>query len=237
MNTSIDLSLFTAAVHDYERTQYEIMGALKSVQDEFAQNRIYPYLADLVGLHSSLMNIRRESEDMKKALPRRIKSIDWDNMEVVYEQSELEDEEAALVEELIDWALPHIRETIEEGTTIYEFVEENMSVETVGLIPSYVEEGYLFIPEHSDGKMHVIRYAVSLFTGPDQRYRSLKTTLLKSLPADSVQSTPEHVKLELMETEDLPNPATYFFDTDLDFPFDGTIFPVAKRKLLRRLFA
>ncbi len=233
----LDFSLFAAAVHDFERTQYEILGALQSVRKEFAQNKIYPFLSELVGLHATLVNIQRETEDMRKTLPNRIKSIDWENKEVVYEQAELADGEAALVEELIDWAVPHIRETIEEGTTIYEFVEENMSVETVGLIPSYVEEGYLFIPEHSADRMHVIRYAVSLFTGPDQRYRSLKTTSVDSLPVDSVRSTPEQVKLDLIESGDLPNPATYFFDTDLDFPFEDTIFPIAKRKLLHRLYA
>jgi hypothetical protein len=231
-----NLSLFAAAAHDFERTQYEILGALRSVREEFARNKVYPFLAELVDLHSTLVTIQRATDDIRRALPNRIKSIDWEKKEVIYEQVELADEDAALVEELIEWAVPHIRETIEEGTTIYEFVEENMSVESVGLIPSYVEEGYLFVPEHSADQMHVIRYAVSLFTGPDRRYRSLKTTLVDSLPVDTVRTTPETVKLDLIETGDLPNPATYFFDTDLDFPFEDTIFPIAKRKLLHRLY-
>ena len=44
--------------------------------------------------------------------------------------------------------------------------------------------------------------------------------------------------LELIEANrDLPNPATYLFETDLDFPFNETILPVAKRKFLRGLYS
>lgn len=234
---ALNLQLFTAATHDFEKTQYEILGALQEVRHEFANNKVYPHLAELVDLHATLVNIQRQSEGLRRALPRRIKSIDWEEKQIVYEQAELNDEEAAQVEELIEWALPHVQETIEEGTAVYEFVDENMSVQTVGLLPSYVEEGYLFIPEHSVQQLHVIRYAVSLFTGADQRYRSLKTSLVKAVSMASLKATPEQVKLNLIEEEELPNPATYFFKTSLDFPFKDTIFPIAKRKLLQNLYA
>ena len=35
----------------------------------------------------------------------------------------------------------------------------------------------------------------------------------------------------------MPNPATFLMDTELDFPFDTTILPVAKRKLMRHLIS
>ncbi|MBK7032936.1 MAG: hypothetical protein IPH49_06685 [Ignavibacteria bacterium] len=49
---------------------------------------------------------------------------------------------------------------------------------------------------------------------------------------------PEDLKLALVEQhQDMPNPATFLMDSDLDFPFDETILPVAKRKLMRRLIS
>jgi hypothetical protein len=41
----------------------------------------------------------------------------------------------------------------------------------------------------------------------------------------------------IAEHRELPNPATYLCQTELDFPFQETILPVAKRKLLRRLYS
>lgn len=236
--SGLNLELFTSVVHDFEKTQYEILAELGKIREEFSANRIYPHLSELVDFHGTLVEIRRQSEDLKEALPRRITSVDLEEGTVEHEELELDDEEAAQVEDLIDWALPHIREVIEEGTAIYEFVDEHLKLETVGLLPSYVEEGYLFVPERSVEELHVLRYGVSLFTRADQRYRSLRTSLLRSVELDSVEATPEQIKLELIEDEEeLPNPATYFFDTPLDFPFDPTILPVAKRKLLRELYA
>jgi hypothetical protein len=50
--------------------------------------------------------------------------------------------------------------------------------------------------------------------------------------------SPNAIKLDLInENRHLPNPATYAFNTDLYFPFNETIFPITKRKLLQQLYA
>jgi hypothetical protein len=47
---------------------------------------------------------------------------------------------------------------------------------------------------------------------------------------------PSSVKLKLIEErKDLPNPATFFFDTDLALPYQETLLPVAKRRMMRVL--
>jgi hypothetical protein len=46
------------------------------------------------------------------------------------------------------------------------------------------------------------------------------------------------VKLELVEERrDLPNPATYFTSTEAAYPYEATLLPVVKRRLLRQLAA
>jgi exonuclease V gamma subunit len=56
------------------------------------------------------------------------------------------------------------------------------------------------------------------------------------MPQGRVDPSPQAIKLDLVEERrDLPNPATYFFETQLDFPFEETMLPVAKRKLMRYL--
>lgn len=235
--TGWSLDLFTSAVYDYERAQYQILNNLQLARDAFKQNRIYPHLGELVKCYGTLHTIVQQSETLKDALPGKIKRIDLDTKEVIYERPELDNDQLAVVEELMHWALPHIKEAIEEGRTIYEFVEENLHMEEVGIVPSYIQEGYLLLPDYDLQQVHVLQYSFSLFTGSDERFRSLKTTHVKSITYQPVSFSPRMIKISLMEERrELPNPATYYFDTDLDFPFEATMLPVAKRKLLRYLY-
>ena len=51
-----------------------------------------------------------------------------------------------------------------------------------------------------------------------------------------IKRLPETIKQEIIkERTDLPNPATYHLDTELDFPFSETIMPVAKRKMISHI--
>jgi hypothetical protein len=48
-----------------------------------------------------------------------------------------------------------------------------------------------------------------------------------------IQKSPEVIKLEVMRRyHDLPNPAMYMCETDLDFPYESTVLPIAKRKFM-----
>jgi hypothetical protein len=44
----------------------------------------------------------------------------------------------------------------------------------------------------------------------------------------------ENIKAELIRSrKDFPNPAVYSIETDLSFPIDETLLPIAKRTLVR----
>ena len=231
------LDLFTNAVYDYEHAQYQIMNRLKRARTAFAQNRIYPFLGDLVKCYESLQTIVTRSEHLRDALPGTIKRIDLEAQEAVYERSDLSGDQLKVVEEIMHWALPHIQAAIEEGKTIFEFVEENLQMEEVGIVPSYLQEGYLLVPDYELQQVHVLQYSFSIITRADERFRSLKTTFVKAVPRDPLGFVPRSVKLALMEERrELPNPATYYFASDLGFPYEPTMLPVAKRKLMRYLF-
>ncbi len=92
------------------------------------------------------------------------------------------------------------------------------------------------LPDPQKQKLHILQYTLSVFTQAKERFRSLKTAHVKSIAQRGVFLSPQSIKLELLsEKRDLPNPATYFFATTLDFPYESTILPVAKRKLMHYL--
>jgi hypothetical protein len=234
----LSLEDFTGAVDDVERTQYKILGGLQRVQEAFQQKRVYPHLGRLVELHETLVSILKQTEDFRTPATGRIAGIDWEEQAVTYQWPDLEETEMAVVEDLIRWALPYIRDTIEDGTAVYEHVDENLELETVGIVPSYVEEGYLMVPHRDVGALHVLRYTLSLIEGDGETHRALKTTHCKTVREAGVDAAPSAVKLTLIEERrDLPNPATYVSNIDLHVPYRETLLPVVKRRLVRRLAA
>lgn len=233
---ALTLEHFLKADSDFETAQYQVLGGLQTFRHAFANNHIYPYLGGLVKLYHTLHSIVGQIDDLRDAAPAQLTGIDLEAGALHYERGELSDDQIAFVEDLIRWALPHLQQAIEEGRTIYEFVEEHLELEEVGIVPSYLEEGYLFVPDRQTSSLHVLQYSLSVFTDAGERYRSLKTVHVKSVFRRNITPSPQSLKLELLsEKRDLPNPATYAFESELDFPFDTTMLPVAKRKLIRYL--
>lgn len=234
--TFLNLDLFTQVQSDFEARQYRILAGLKKYQSNFRSNRVYPYLSDLLKLYQVLKDIKERLEDVRKEFPKKIKNIDLVNKTIEHEVVFVDGSDLGKVEDLIAWALPHIKKVIHDGATIHEYVEEKITVEHVGIVPNYRDEGYFFLPDRGSGKLKLFQFEVSIFRSSDDQFRALKTRFLKSLKIGQVDLSPNSIKLQLIrEQKDLPNPATFHFDTDLEFPFKETIFPVAKRKLMQAI--
>lgn len=234
----LSLDTFVRAVKDVERTQFEVLSGLKKIRSNFQHNKIYPDLAQLIDLHSSLQTIIDNAGSLQNKQPRVLSDINLAERKLVYDDIPVGDETFAQIRDLIFWAMPHILTAIEEGRMMFEFVDENLALEVVGILPSYLEEGYFFVPDNAHSTLHLMKYELSVFTGAGERYRSLKTNVIKSISETFIRQPAQTLKLELVhEFPELPNPATYSVHTDLDFPFHETILPVAKRQLLRQLFS
>ncbi|MBI2619699.1 MAG: hypothetical protein HYW57_06425 [Ignavibacteriales bacterium] len=236
--TPLSLETFVKAGQDAETNQYRILNGLKHYREEFTHNRIYPALADLISLLSVLQSLVQESSTLEQKLPQHIAGVDLATKKLHLEPAGLNSPDLKRILDLIEWAIPHLKTTIEEGIRIYDFVDENIAVEEVGILPMYREEGYYFVPEHQASLLHLLKYETSLYSAGNERFRALKTNILRSIPQSAIQESPESIKLRLIEEHhDLPNPATFLCETELDFPFSETILPVAKRKLMVRVFS
>lgn len=232
----LNLDLFVQVRSDFESTQYKIRAGLKAISRGFQNNKIYPHLSHLIELYTTLSDILDRLQQLRDEFPKRIKKIDFVNEVIEHEVVFVPGSDLKQVEELIEWALPYIKAKIEEGKAIYEFVDEELEIEEVGIVPNYTDEGYLFVPDNEVSKLLLFQYEVSVFESSSDSYRSLKTAFLKALKKGSAHLSPNAIKLDLInENSELPNPATYAFNTDLDFPFRETIFPITKRKLMQQL--
>lgn len=235
---ALNLELFTKAGHDLESSQYRILAGIASVRSDFHHSRLYPTLPDLIELASILETIRQQGDHYRRNLPKTITGVDLETKTLMLDAVPADQEAVEHLFTLIMWALPSLKLLVEEGTAMFDFVSQHMSLDIVGIMPIYKDEGYVMIPDLRTQIFHILRYELSLFTAEQEQYRAMRTIEVETRDVRHVQEAPESIKLELVRGHrDLPNPATYICDTDLDFPFEETILPVAKRKLMRHLIS
>jgi hypothetical protein len=236
----ISIESFFTSETDLEIIQYRILGGIREVCGNFDKKKIYPSLAGLIELKQSLDKIKNERNNLNEKFPKQIKGFDINAKKIIYESTGNVNHTNNIEEifNLIDWALPYIVDAIDEGIVLFDFVDDNIKLEQVGILPMYKDEGYFMVTDNTALELQVHRYESTLFSSGKEKYRSLKTEFVKSERQVIIKRSPESIKHELIkERKDLPNPATFLFDSDLDFPFTETIFPVVKRKLMSHIAA
>ncbi|HET7178335.1 MAG TPA: hypothetical protein VFI14_01360, partial [Chryseosolibacter sp.] len=136
---------------------------------------------------------------------------------------------------IIEFALPRIRESLNEGTVIYEHVESQCEISPVGVTPLYANEGYLFVTMPPERETNVYRYQVSIFEDSQEQLRSLNTQFLEVIDRNRVYPY-ERIKLDLIKRhKDMPNPAAFLLLSRMKFPFSETLMPVAKRLFVKHI--
>jgi hypothetical protein len=137
------------------------------------------------------------------------------------------------LEEIINYSALQMKAAISNGAEIYEFVEDKLKIYPVGIVPLDINEGYFFLSEAINKTTRVYQYRLSFFEKHDEKYRSIRTEYIDSWQRSMV-NTYENLKSELIRLKsNLPNPAVYSIETQLNFPVEETLLPIAKRSLVR----
>lgn len=217
---------------DLEINQYKILGGIKLYRNEFRLKKIYPALDDLLKLNTLLENLVKKKNVLSGSYDEEYDSLNLSNEELNFETIGKRASDQQFFVDLVQWSLPYIKEVIEEGIVLYDFVEKNIRVKQLGILPLGKDEGFYLIPDNINQKMRVYRFKCSLFSSNKTLNRSINTRLLEEADKSFFDS-PELIKNYLSNTyKDFPSHASFVCETDLDFPFNETLFPVAKRKLI-----
>lgn len=224
---------FAEGFIDFELKKYTLLAYLKEVNRHFNQNRLYPQLADIIFHHNNLVQFRENKKYLQEQFPKRLSGIQLEKLQLLYEQIIEDDEMMEELENIIHYSTGQMKDTIKNGTEIFEFVETSIQIEPVGLVPLDNKEGYFFLTTANTKATHVYYYRLSIFEKHDEQYRAIKTNFLSEWNR-SISNTFEHMKgLLLREKKELPNPAVYTIATTLSFPVEETLLPIAKRCLVR----
>lgn len=222
---------------DFELKKYTLLAYLQQVNRYFNENKLYPQLADVIFHYNNIVAFRENKKYLQEHFPKKLTGIQMEKLQLLYEQLIEDDELMQELEDIIHYSAGKIKSTIHSGTEIYEFVEENISITPVGLIPLDTQEGYFFLSAGNRHLTKVYYYRLSIFEKHDEKYRSIKTAFVDHRHR-SISSTYEHIKSELIRhRKELPNPAVYSIETELSFPVDETLLPIAKRSLVKFITA
>lgn len=223
----------TEGLIDFEYKKYILLAYLKEVRHNFSLKRLYPYLSDLVFHYRNLQHVRENKKMIFEQFPKSISRADFEKLQLTYEKIIGDDEIMKELTSIIEFAITHFKDLLEEGKDIYEFVEENIEIVPIGVSPLYAKEGYLFVQERKRTDLEVYRYQITLFESANEKYRGVHTQLIDKVEK-SLNFTYENVKLMLVRRyRDLPNPATYLLTARFEFPHTETLLPVAKRLLVK----
>ncbi|HEY0611767.1 MAG TPA: hypothetical protein VGD35_18975 [Chitinophaga sp.] len=218
---------------DFEQKKYTLLAYLQEINRYFNQHMLYPQLADVIFHYNNLVAFRENKQFIQQHFPKRLTALNMEKLQLLYEQMIADDELMQELESIIHYAMSKMNNTIKEGTEIYELVEESFNIAPVGLIPLDSQEGYLFL---SDGRRRdtlVYEYRLTIFERHDEKYRGIHTQYIEAYQKNLVYSC-EHIKtLLIRQRKKLPNPAVYRIDTELVFPLNETLLPVAKRCLVK----
>lgn len=230
---SLSETWFAEGRIDFELKKYTLLAYLQEVNKYFNENKLYPQLADIIFHYNNIVAFRENKKYLQEHFPKKLTGIQMEKLQILYEQMIEDDELMQELEDIIHYSASRIKRTIHNGTEIYEFVEEKINIAPVGLIPLDTQEGYFFLSSGNIKSTRVYHYRLSIFEKHDEKYRSIKTVFVDNR-VRSISSTYEHIKAELIkQRRELPNPAVYSIETELAFPVDETLLPIAKRSLVK----
>jgi len=223
----------TEGLIDFEYKKYQLLAYLQEAEREFQAVKLYPMLSDLIDHHRVLHELNSGKTELSKLFPKALNGIDFQSAQLQYEPKIEDGEVMKEISQITEFALPRITRQIEEGKSIYNFVEEQVEFEPVGILPIYNREGFVLLTRESCSDVHAFRYKSNILQMAGEKFRSITFWLLGIFQKNLV-NTLEKLKMQLIrDVKELPNPATWRIHSSHSFPIEETLIPLCKRLLLR----
>ena len=232
---SLNPNWLTEGIIDFEYKKYLLLAYLQFVGKQFNENRLYPFMADLVEHYNNVVSIKNKKEMVSSRFPKKLSKLDFEKFKLKYEQLLEDDKFLAEIEEILDFAIPQMQVHLDEGKEIYDFIEDQLEIYPVGVQPLKSHEGYMFLRSGNTTDTEIYEYSITLFENAREKYRGIKTEYITKYQV-SLSNTFEHIKRDLLKVSNkFANPATFAVECDISIPLVETFLPIAKRCIVRRI--
>ena len=230
---SLGINWFIEGSIDFEYKKYILLDYLQEINRYFDKSKLYPNLTDLIFHYNNLLYFKKNKSMLQQAFPLRLTEADIDAVKLTYQKIVDDDTSMKEIEQIITYALQKMDPAIQTGKEIYDFVESRLNIDPVGIIPLMPYHGYFSLRNGKEKTHGIYEYQITIFENKDDKYRGININFLDTYE-ESITKTPEAVKLDLIRRNKyLPNPAVYYVQSDITFPLEQTLLPVAKRSLVK----
>ncbi|MES2630123.1 MAG: hypothetical protein V4616_14255 [Bacteroidota bacterium] len=226
----------TEGLSDFEYKQYVLLAWLKNVKERFARKQLYPDLPELEAHYRNMQAIISSYSAFITKLPGELIGTDLENQRLIYEKDLSAAEAMNEILDIVAYALPQLDPLRSNGRSIYQEVEQHLSIDPVGIVPLYKREGY-FILSCGRRRSFIYRFRISGLDMNGQPLSGISTRFIKSTTlSPALQST--QIKLELINSyRELPNPATFVVNCSMPVPIYHTLLPISSELVLRAVAA
>ena len=115
---------FTEGYIDFELKRYTLLAYLQEVNKYFDEHKLYPQLADVIFHYNNLVAFRENKKFLQEQFPKKLTGVQMQRLQLLYEQMMDDDDLMQQLEEIIHYAAGQMRNTISNGTELYELIED-----------------------------------------------------------------------------------------------------------------
>jgi hypothetical protein len=230
---SLGVNWFIEGAIDFEYKKYVLLDYLQEINRHFDKSRLYPNLTDLIFHYNNLLSFKKDKTALQQAFPQRLTKADIEAVKLTYQKMVQDDNTMHEIERIIGYALRKMDPALKTGREIYDFVESRLAIDPIGVVPLTPYYGYFTLHNGKETTNWIYEYQITIFENKDDKYRGINIALIDTYE-QSLVNTPESIKQKLIKKrKHLPNPAMYYVQSDISFPLEQTLLPVAKRSLVK----
>jgi len=231
--TLLHINWLTEKHIDFEYKKYLLLDYLQKIDLRFREVKLYPYYHQLISQHKSLTKLRNIKIQLAESFNQELKAIDLDKYKMQYQRLINDDDLMKEIDSIIDYSIPKFEFYIKEGNSIHDLVKEKLHVCPIGITPIYNSEGYMLLKNATRKNTHVFQYDITFYNKTEEKHRAIRTKYIASHDV-SISNTLENIKSELIRINpELPIPATYMLESELELPVYETLLPIAKKVLVK----
>jgi len=221
---------------DFEYKKYVLLGYLQHVEEHFNEQKLYPDFAELIAHYKNLIELKNNTLDLENSFKKNVKGIDYNTLSLIYENS-ITDESLNDLKQIIAFSEPLLVNELQKGKNIFDFAEQHILTNHIGILPIYKTEGYFVLYPYQAKQVLVYNYTFSKINLLQQEVYGLNCTYVTDYTI-SLAKPVDKIKLDIIDANPhLPNPAVYLFKANAELPNDETFLPIAKRLLYKNLTA
>ncbi len=219
---------------DFEYKKYVLLAYLQHVEEHFNEQKLYPDFAELIAHYRNLIALKNNTSALENSFKKNVKGIDYNTFSLVYENS-ITDESLNDLKQIIAFSEPLLANELHKGKNIFDFAEQHILTNHIGILPIYKTEGYFILYPYQAKQVLVYNYTFSKINLLQQEVYGLNCSYVSNYTI-SLAKPVDKIKSDIIDANPhLPNPAVYLFKANAELPNDETFLPIAKRLLYKSL--